>query len=138
MSKPPKTDEAATELLHRGGAPAKPADMDNLITTVRTRVAGRLVITDGPGKGQSLMFYEGSNSIGRDAARNVVVLDFGDVSIHREPHAYLTCQNKACTLAPGGKTNPVKINGRALAGSEAVAPGDIIQLGQTSLRLDLD
>jgi hypothetical protein len=136
MAKSPKSDEPSTEIV-QGNAPAAPADMDNLMTTVRTRVAGKLVITDGPGKGQSLIFYEGSNSIGRDAGRNVVALDFGHASIHRDPHAYLTCKSKACTLATGGKANPIRINGRTLAGPETVGPGDVIMIGQTTLRIDL-
>jgi hypothetical protein len=90
MAKPTNTDSQKTEIVRDSKGKTAPADMDKLMTTVRTRVAGNLVITDGPGKGQSLMFYEGSNSIGRDPARNVVVLDFGDSTVHREPHAYLT------------------------------------------------
>lgn len=135
MVKPTKPDTQQTKIL--GGGKAEPADMDNLMTTIRTRVAGNLVITDGPGKGQSLMFYEGSNSIGRDAARNVVVLDFGDTMVHREPHAYLTCKNRVCTLTAGGQQNPVKLNGQMLSGTQAVGPGDKIVLGQTTLRIDL-
>jgi hypothetical protein len=137
MAKSPKSDEPSTEIV-QGNAPAAPADMDNLMTTVRTRVAGKLVITDGPGKGHALVFYEGSNSIGRDASRNVVALDFGDMAIHREPHAYLTCKSKACTLASAGKANPIKINGQVLTGApEPVGPGDVIMIGQTTLRIDL-
>jgi len=138
MSKPPKSKDGATELIPKDGGAAKPADMDNMMTTIRTRVAGRLVITDGPGRGQSLMFYEGSNSIGRDATRNVVALDFGDASVHRDPHAYLTCQNQSCTLASSGKANPVSINGRTLDGSQPVSPGDTIQIGKTTLTLFVD
>jgi hypothetical protein len=137
MAKPTNSDSQKTEILRDSKGKAAPADMDKLMTTVRTRVAGNLVIADGPGKGQALMFYEGSNSIGRDPARNVVVLDFGDATVHREPHAYLTCNNRSCTLTAGGQQNPVKVNGRMLAGSEPVAAGDLIVLGQTTLRLDL-
>jgi len=137
MKKPTNTDQRATEIVRTGSGEVTPADMDNLMTTIRTRVAGNLVITDGPGKGQSLSFFEGSNSIGRDAGKNVVVLDFGDATVHRDPHAYLTCKNKLCTLAPGGKQNPIKLNGRMLTGTETVGPGDVIVLGQTTLRIDL-
>jgi hypothetical protein len=137
MAKPTNSDSQKTEIIRESKGKAAPADMDKLMTTVRTRVAGNLVVTDGPGKGQSLMFYEGSNSIGRDPARNVVVLDFGDTMIHREPHAYLTCKSRVCTLSVGGQQNPVKVNGRMLSGTETVGPGDEIVLGQTTLRLDL-
>lgn len=137
MAKPIKSDPEKTAIIPDGSGKATPADMDKLMTTVRSRVAGSLVIIDGPGKGQSLMFYEGSNSIGRDPSRNVVVLDFGDAAVHREPHAYLTCKNRVCSLAPGGQRNPVMVNGRMLGGDQPVGPGDVIMLGQTSLRLDL-
>ena len=137
MTKPMNTDSDKTEIVKSGKDKAPAADLDNLMTTVRTRVAGNLVIIDGPGKGKSLMFYEGSNSIGRDAARNVVALDFGDAMIHREPHAYLTCKSRACTLMAGGQHNPVKLNGRPLTDTVPVGAGDTIVIGQTTLRLDL-
>ena len=137
MAKPPNSDSEKTEIVKTGKGKAQSADMDSLMTTVRTRVAGNLVVTDGPGKGKSLMFYEGSNSIGRDAARNVVALDFGDAMIHRDPHAYLTCKNRICTLMAGGQHNPVKINGQVLTGTMPVGPGDVIEVGQTTLRIDL-
>jgi len=137
MSKLPNTDSQKTQIVGRGDATAAPADLDNLMTTIRTRVAGTLVITDGPGKGQTLSFYEGSNSIGRDRNRNVVALDFGDAMIHRDPHAYLTCANRACTLTDAGQQNPVKINGRTLSGTVPVSPGDAIVIGQTTLQLTI-
>lgn len=137
MPKPEKPHSSETQIVHPAGGKAPAADMDNLVTTIRTRTAGQIVITDGPGKGQTVSFFEGSNSIGRDAGKNVVVLDFGDSTIHREPHAYLTCKSRVCTLSPGGQQNPIKINGRMLTGTEPVAPGDVIQLGMTSLKIEL-
>lgn len=137
MTKPGRPDSPKTEIVEEPRGKAAPADMDKLVTTVRNRIAGNLVITDGPGKGQSIMFYEGSNSIGRDAAKNVVALDFGDSTVHREAHAYLTCLNGSCTLTTGGKQNPVKVNGSMLMGTQTVGPGDVIVLGQTALRIEL-
>ncbi|MGE0700336.1 MAG: FHA domain-containing protein [Hyphomicrobiaceae bacterium] len=137
MTSEKKPATPTTEILRKDAGKSASVDMDELVTTIRNRVAGVLVVTDGPGKGRSITFYEGSNSIGRDAARNVVALDFGDATIHRDPHAYLTCKGRACTLTSGGQANPVKINGRMLSGTEAVGPGDAIVLGQTTLRIDL-
>ncbi len=137
MSKPPNSDQRSTEIIkpdrQRGGS----ADMDQMITTIRTRTAGRLHVVDGPGKGQSVDFFQGSNSIGRDASKNVVSLDFGDGAIHRDPHAYLTCQNGECLLSDNGQPNPVKVNGRMLSGSEKVGPADVIVIGMTTLRIEL-
>lgn len=137
MAKPTNTDGQKTEIVRDSKGKSAAADMDNLMTTIRTRVAGTVVITDGPGKGKSLNFYEGSNSIGRDAARNVVALDFGDSMVHRDPHVYLTCKNRVCTLMPGGQHNPVKLNGKPLTGTMPIGPGDIIVLGQTTLKVEI-
>lgn len=137
MAKPPNTDAEKTKIVRDSKGKAPDADMDNLMTTIRTRVAGTVVITDGPGKGKSISFYEGSNSIGRDPARNVVALDFGDSMVHRDPHAYLTCKARVCTLMAGGQHNPVKLNGQTLTGTMPVATGDTIVIGQTTLRIEL-
>jgi hypothetical protein len=136
MAKPPRKDEERTEIVRNPSGANPAADMDNLVTTVHTRIAGRLTVTDGPGKGQALTVHEGSNSIGRDAARNVIVLDFGDTTIHREPHVYLTCKGGTATLSTGGKPNPVSINGKMLTGTEAIGPRDAIVVGRTTLRFE--
>lgn len=137
MAKPTRPTDRPTELMPSGGKGSSGADMDNMMTTIRTRIAGRLVIIDGPGKGQSLDFFHGSNSIGRDASKNVIAIDFGDAAIHREPHAYLTYSGSTCTLADSGKQNPVRLNGRHLSGTETVKTGDEIAIGMTKLRLEL-
>ncbi|MDX2156473.1 MAG: FHA domain-containing protein [Hyphomicrobiaceae bacterium] len=137
MAKPAKPGEPATQIIPADRGQRAPADMDNMMTTVRSVRVGRLIVTDGPGKGQSIEFYQGSNSIGRDATKNVVAIDFGDAAIHREHHAYLTCNKGVCTLSDNGKQNPIKVNGRMLEGETKVGPGDEIMLGVTKLRIEL-
>jgi hypothetical protein len=137
MAKPKNTDTQKTEIIRSAKASSKAVDTDDLVTTIRTRIAGTLTIVEGPGKGNSLTFYEGSNSIGRDASRNVIALDFGDAGIHREPHAYLTCKSKALTLAASGKPNPVKHNGQIVSSPTSVSSGDTMQIGETVLRIEL-
>jgi hypothetical protein len=136
MAKPPRKDEERTEIVRNTPGAAPAADMDNLVTTIHTRIAGHLTVTDGPGKGRTLTVHEGSNSIGRDGARNVIVLDFGDTTIHRESHVYLTCTGGKATLSTGGNPNPVSINGKMLTGTEAIGPRDAIVVGRTTLRFE--
>jgi hypothetical protein len=131
-----KDDDRKTTVLGSDGQPRSPADLDKMMTTVRSVEAGRLVVVDGPGKGQRVAFFRGTNSIGRDAARNVVSLDFGDTAIHREHHAYLTFDGKVLTLSDNGKQNPVKVNGALPSGDQVVGPSDEIVLGKTTLRIE--
>jgi hypothetical protein len=137
MAKPKNTDTQKTEIVRSSRASSKATDTDDLVTTIRTRVAGTLTIVEGPGKGNSLTFYEGSNSIGRDVSRNVIALDFGDAGIHRETHAYLTCKSKSLTLAASGKPNPVKHNGQLVSNPTSVTSGDTMEIGETVLRIEL-
>jgi hypothetical protein len=137
MAKPTNTDTQETEIVRSARGASKAVDTDDLVTTIRTRVAGTLTIVEGPGKGNSLTFYEGSNSIGRDASRNVIALDFGDAGIHREAHAYLTSKSKSLTLAASGKPNPVKHNGQLVSNPTSVRSGDTIEIGETLLRIEL-
>jgi hypothetical protein len=137
MKKPSKPEQGATHVIGASDGKRSAADMDDLHTTVRGVVAGRLVVTDGPGKGERRDFYRGSNSIGRDAARNVIALDIGDASIHREQHAFLTSKDGAFTLHDNGKKNPVKINGKMLEGTQSVTPADVIEIGMTKVRIEL-
>lgn len=119
----------------KGGRSA--ADTDSMVTTVRNVTAGRLIVIDGPGKGQALAFHRGSNSIGREAGKNVIVMDFGDAAIHREHHAFITCDDGVCRLHDNGKRNPIKINGIMLEGTQVVTPADTIEIGMTRIRIEL-
>ena len=114
------------------------ADTDNMVTTIRSVTAGRLVVTEGPGKGKSIDFHRGTNSIGREAGKNVIVMDFGDASIHRDNHAFLTCKDGVCQLHDNGKRNPIKVNGIMLEGTQVVTPSDTIEIGMTKVRIELN
>ena len=75
------------------------------------------------------------NAIGRgeDCA---VQVDFGDDSISRDAHAYVTYDDEARRFfaSHGGKTNLVRLNGAPLLAAEALEHGDTLRLGATSLR----
>ena len=137
MTKPSKPQEPTTEIIASPDGSGAPADMDKMMTTIRSVIAGRLMIIEGPGQPKALNFHQGSNSIGRDPARNVIALDFGDPAIHREHHAYLTCDNGRCTISDNGKQNPVKLNDRPISGATNLATGDIITIGTTKLRVEI-
>lgn len=97
-------------------------------------VVGWLVITHGPGRGRTLGFFEGMNSVGRDAGQRVR-LDFGDKEVSRESHFFVTFEPKKRTfhLNHGGRSNLVYLNGDALLAPMALNKGDIIEVGQTKL-----
>jgi hypothetical protein len=137
MNKPGKPADDATQIVSTGRDGRDGADMDALVTTIRSVTAGRLVVVEGAGKGRSVEFFNGSNSIGRDGVRNVVTLDFGDASIHREHHAFLTVKDGVCHLHDNGKRNPIKINGQMLEGTQTVTASDVIEIGATKLRIEL-
>jgi hypothetical protein len=92
-------------------------------------------VLEGPGAGTSHVVYPGDNAIGRDP-QNRIALDFGDQSIHREGHAWITAQEGKFSIRHGGKNNPVYVAGETLTGSRSIKLGDQIKLGATILRLD--
>lgn len=97
---------------------------------------GWLVITGGPGRGGSVGLMAGMNSVGR-GEENAAQIDFGDDTISREPHAFVTYDDEARTfhLSHGGKTNIVRLNDKPVLTSETLSHGDTIRIGATSLRL---
>ena len=137
MAKDSTHGQDKTHLVGDAQGQRSQADMDDMVTNLRSIPSGRIVVVDGPGKGQSLQLYRGSNSIGREPGKNSVVLDFGDMKIHRNEHAFLTCMGSDVTLHDNGKTNPVKVNGRPIDGVVSIAPDDVIEIGSTRLKVEL-
>lgn len=98
-------------------------------------VVGWLVITAGPGRGAARELIAGMNAIGRgDTAQ--VQLDFGDDTISRSAHAYVTYDDEARSFhaSHGGKTNLVRLNNTPVLLAEALRHGDTLRIGATSLR----
>ena len=120
---------------------ARAGDLDNIATEFITasddRLVAQIVIIAGPGSGQSRPVYAGTNSIGRDPSQNRVGIDLGDAAISRKGHAILVCdaKNGSFRVYDGGKPNPVLLNGAVLSGDQAMAINDVIQIGDTQLRL---
>lgn len=101
----------------------------------QTHPVGWIVVMSGPGIGHWFALFNGVSTIGR-ATDQTVPLDFGDTSISREKHAAVAYddESNAFFLGHGGKSNIVRLNGRPVLSTEDLSHGDIIRIGETSLR----
>lgn len=98
-------------------------------------VVGWLVVTAGPGRGAAIELTSGMNAIGRGDDIHVQ-LDFGDDTISRDAHAYVTYDDEARRfhVSHGGKTNLVRLNNAPVLMTEGLSHGDTLRIGATSLR----
>jgi hypothetical protein len=94
-----------------------------------------LVIVDGPGRGASFALTGGVAHVGRGVDQTVC-LDFGDDTISRAAHASIAFDPEDARhyLGAGAKSNLVRRNGRPVLGTEELASGDVIRVGETTLR----
>jgi hypothetical protein len=83
---PVHEEDSHTKIFRPSSDKSIAADSDKENKFSKEPVVGWLVITSGPGRGQSLQLGYGMNSIGRNEAQRVS-LDFGDEEISRENHA---------------------------------------------------
>lgn len=108
-------------------------------TTTETGVSqfpvGWLVVVDGPGCGAGFTLFAGVTVIGRGEGQTVR-LDFGDSSISRNQHAAIAYdpEQQGFFIGHGGKANLVRRNGRPVLSTEALTAGDVIRVGETTLR----
>lgn len=98
-------------------------------------VAGWIVVVKGPGRGGFRPVYVGMNSIGRAASQRIAV-DFGDESISREAHAFITYDEEARTfhLHHGGKSNLVRLGGQPVLAPTELRPNALFRIGNTTFR----
>lgn len=96
---------------------------------------GWLAIISGPGKGAACPLTVGMNAVGRGDDTHVQ-LDFGDNSISREAHAYVTYDDEARRffVSHAGKTNIVRLNDTPVLATQDLTHGDTIRIGVTTLR----
>ncbi len=96
---------------------------------------GWIVVTDGPGRGASFSLHAGVSQIGRGEDQTVR-LDFGDTSISRNNHAAVAFdeEHNKHFLGHGGKSNLVRLNGKPVLSTEEMSDGDVIRIGETSLK----
>lgn len=107
-----------------------------LIRDKSNQVVGKLTIVEGPGTGQSVNIYSGTNQIGRGEDMRVQI-NFGDDTISRQQHAVITydAKNVEVRIYDGGKPGGLWVNGSRVTADEAVKFGDLIKLGETTLKL---
>jgi hypothetical protein len=137
-----------TRLVGNQGQPAPPAGPPPLKPqlaktqylregTVDTQdpVAGWIVVVNGPGRGDFRPIYVGMNSMGRGADQRVR-LDFGDETISRDQHAFITYDDETRTfyLQHGGKSNLVRIAGKPVLAPTVLNPNDLFRIGNTTFR----
>ena len=97
-------------------------------------VTGWLVVVKGPGRGNFCPVYVGMNAVGRDANQRVS-LSFGDETISREEHAFITFdeEQRCFYLQHGGKSNLVRLGGQPVLSPTELQPNDLIRIGRTTL-----
>ena len=97
---------------------------------------GWIVVSEGPGRGESFSLLAGMSQIGRGEDQ-AVQLDFGDNSISRSNHAAIVydTNTKEFLLGHGGKSNIVRLNDKPLISNETAEKQVIkIRIGETVLR----
>ncbi|MEL6167781.1 MAG: FHA domain-containing protein [Pseudomonadota bacterium] len=96
---------------------------------------GWIVITEGPGRGTSFAIGDGVSQIGRGADQTIR-LDFGDMSISRSNHAAIAydAEQNGFFIGHGGKANLVRLNAAPVLSTETLSHGDVIRIGETTLR----
>ncbi|MBS4082762.1 MAG: FHA domain-containing protein [Rhizobiales bacterium] len=108
-----------------------------LIRDKSNAVVAKLTITDGPGAGNAVSIFSGTNQIGRGDDMRVQI-NFGDDTISRQQHAVITfdMKNLEVRIYDGGRPGGLWVNGERITADAQVKPGDLIKLGETTLRLD--
>ena len=98
-------------------------------------VAGWVVVVSGPGRGGFRPVYVGMNSVGRDSGQRVC-LNFGDETISREEHAFITYdeEQRCFFLQHGGKSNLVRLAGKPVLSPVDLQANALIRIGRTTLR----
>lgn len=116
-----KMGNAKTELIRGAGVESEP-------------VAGWVVVVKGPGRGGFRPVYVGMNAVGRDPSQRVS-LSFGDESISREEHAFITYdeEQRCFYLQHGGKSNLVRLGAQPVLSPTELKPNDLIRIGRTTL-----
>jgi len=95
---------------------------------------GWLVVVEGPGLGQWFVLERGVSHVG-SAAGQTVRLDFGDDAVASARHAALAYDAGMHAFVLGPGADGARLNGIEVRMPAPLRDGDVITLGQTSLRL---
>lgn len=114
--------QAKTQVVREGAIDSEP-------------VAGWIVVVKGPGRGGFRPVYVGMNSVGRAPSQRIC-LDFGDESISREEHAFITYDDEQRTfyLQHGGKSNLVRLGDKPVLQPTELKANDQFRIGNTTFR----
>jgi pSer/pThr/pTyr-binding forkhead associated (FHA) protein len=129
-----------TRIVRQGPAGSGDALDDistQLIRDKSNQVVAKLTIVEGPGTGNSVHIFTGTNQIGRGDDMRVQI-NFGDDTISRQQHAVLTfdAKNLEIRVYDGGKSGGLWVNGTRVTADQAIKAGDLIKLGETTLKLE--
>lgn len=96
---------------------------------------GWAIVVEGPGRGECFSLESGMSQIGRGEDQ-AIQLDFGDNAVSRTNHAAIVYDAEKHTflLGHGGKSNIVRLNDEPVISNEALTSGDLIRIGETTLR----
>ncbi len=96
---------------------------------------GWIIVVSGPGRGACFTMFAGVSQIGRGEDQ-AVRLDFGDTSISRNNHAAVAYDDEQAKfyLGHGGKSNLVRLNGKPVLSTEELSDGDMVRIGETTLK----
>ena len=92
----------------------------------------RLRVESGPRAGQTFAIGGSGTTIGRQEGNDIVI---DDARLSRQ-HARLELRDGILVVADLGSANGTRVNGRAVTGSQPLRPGDLLQLGQSTLRVE--
>lgn len=120
-----------------GGGEALDDISTQLIRDKSNQVVGKLTVIEGPGAGNSVNIFTGTNQIGRGDDMRVQIA-FGDDTISRQQHAVITfdAKNLEVRIYDGGKPGGLWVNGSQITSDQPVKFGDLIKLGDTTLKLE--
>lgn len=135
-------EESNHTKIKRASEPAAAeATLDDISTQLlrdgSNQIVGKLTVIKGPGAGNSVAVFSGTNQIGRGDDMRVQI-NFGDEYISRQQHAVITFdrKNAEVRIYDGGKPGGLFVNGAQVTSDQAIKTGDTIKLGETTLRFD--
>jgi subtilisin family serine protease len=94
---------------------------------------GKLSVERGPAQGQFFLLRDPSTVIGREAGTTITIAS--DNSISRR-HVIIRRTAGGAEIEDAGSSHGTRLNGTPLRGATPIRSGDLIEIGQTSLRFE--
>ena len=135
----PKSGRVKSRLITNGQSGAALDDLEpenERPTHPVSRPVGWLVVIEGPGTGAWYALESGFSRIGRGEDQKIR-LNFGDGSISHKTHASIAYEpaEHRFRLGLGHAESIVLVNGAPIQASIDLTHGDLIRIGETTLRL---